>query len=149
MAKPFVPMFKQNFRTIGVLSKAFYEKYGEEALPIISKVMSMAGAEGAEMAKHKLKGKGMKDVGEIFKMFEILLDVPLEMVELSDETIHYKHPPPCMNGLEGTSKELCEALCPARGAAMVSTVLEEEVGVEVVKCVAAGDEYCEVIYSKK
>jgi len=147
LAKAFTPMILHNFRTMGALSRAFYEKYGDEALPVISEVMGEAGVKGAKIAQSRLKGEGMKAVGELFKMYE-MFDMPIEIIELTDDMIHFKHPPPCPFGLEGTSKKLCKAV-ETRGEKMVSMILGEEVKTKVLKCVAAGDEYCEVIYAKK
>ena len=147
LAKPFTPMILHNFRTIGALCRAFYEKYGDEALPVISKVTGEAGVEGAKMAQSKLKGKGMRAVAELFKMYE-MFDLPIEIIDLTDDMIHFKHTTPCPFGLEGTAKELCKAV-ESRGEKMVSTLLGEEVEAKVLKCVAGGDEYCEVIYTKR
>ena len=147
LAKAFTPMILHNFRTMGSLSRAFYEKYGGEALPVISRVMGEAGVEGAKMARSRLKGEGMRAVGELFRMYE-MFDMPVEMIELTDEMIHFRHEPPCPFGLEGSSKELCEAM-EAREEKMISTILGEEVDVKVIKCVAAGDEYCEVLCAKR
>jgi len=147
LAKAFTPMILHNFRTMGSLSRAFYEKYGFEALPIISRVMGEAGVEGAKMARSRLKGEGMRAVGELFKMYE-MFDLPVEIMELTDDLIHFRHAPPCPFGLEGSSKELCEAV-EAREEKMISTILGEEVDVKVIKCVAAGDEYCEVLCAKR
>jgi len=147
LAKAFTLMILHNFRTMGALNRAFYEKYGEDALPIISRVMGEAGVEGAKIAQSKLKGEGMKAVGELFKMYE-MFDLPVEIMELTEDLIHFRHAPPCPFGLEGTAKELCKAV-ETRGERMVSTILGEDAEAKVIKCVAAGDEYCEVIYAKK
>ena len=146
LAKAFTPMILNNFRTMGALSRAFYERYGDEALPIISRVMGEAGVEGAKIAQSRLRGEGMKAVGELFKMYE-MFDLPVEIMELTEEMIHFRHAPPCPFGLEGTSKGLCKAV-EARGERMVSTILGEEAEAKIIKCVAAGDRYCEVIYAK-
>jgi len=132
---------------MGALSRAFYEKYGDEALPVISKVMGEAGVEGAKIAQSRLKGEGMRAVGELFKMYE-MFDLPMEIMELTEDLIHFRHAPPCPFGLEGTAKELCKAV-ETRGERMVSTILGEATEANIIKCVAAGDEYCEVIYAKK
>lgn len=145
LAKAFTPMIKHNFRTMGALSKAFYERYGIEALPIISKVMGEAGIEGAKIAQSKIKSKGMKAVAELFKMYE-MFDMPIEIIELTDDMIHFKHTASCPFGLEETAKELCIAV-ETRGEKMVSALLGEEVEAKVLKCVANGDDYCEVIYA--
>jgi len=99
------------------------------------------------MARSSLKGEGIRAVGELFRMYEIF-DMPVEMIELTDEMIHFRHEPPCPFGLEGSSKEPCEAM-EAREEKMISTILGEEVEVKVIKCIAAGDEYCEVLCAKR
>ena len=147
LARAFTPIILHNFQTMGALCKAFYEEYGDDALPIIAEVMGEAGLEGARMAEERLKGEGMMAVAELFKIYE-MFDMPIEVIKLTEEQMHYRHPPPCPFGLEGTSKELCKAV-ETRGDKMVSAILGEDIEVEVVKCVAAGDEYCEVIYRRK
>jgi len=91
--------------------------------------------------------KDMKDVGELFKMMDSMMEMGMEIIELSDDAIHFKVPR-CMLGIEGTSKELCEAMMTS-DAKMVSTLLGQEVEMKIVKSVAAGDKECEVIFSKK
>ena len=56
--------------------------------------------------------------------------------------------PKCILGIEGTSKELCEAMMTS-DTSMVSALLGQEVETKILKSVAAGDKECEVIFSKK
>ena len=145
-AKAFAPILKQFFSNIGNLGKAFYEKYGDEALPVISEVMGKNGVAMAEMSKPMLKGEGMKAVREAFGTFE-MFDMGLEVLEVSDDTFHFKIAP-CPLCLEGTSRELCEAMMTS-DKKMVETIIGQEVEMEIPKSVAVGDEYCEVHYKKK
>jgi hypothetical protein len=149
LAKEFAPMIKLDFRTIGALSKAFYKKYGDEALPIIAEVMGGYGAESAKMAQNRLKGKGMKMVGELFGMYE-MLDIfkTMEIIELSDDVMHMKSSP-CPWGLEGATRDLCEIIDKTMWKAVVSTLLGQESEVKILRTVATGDENCEVICSIK
>jgi predicted hydrocarbon binding protein len=91
--------------------------------------------------------KDMKDVGELFKMMDLTMDLGLELIEVSDDMMHFKMPK-CVLGIEGTSKELCEAMM-ATDTKMLSTLLGQEVEMKILKSVAAGDKECEVIFSKK
>ena len=91
--------------------------------------------------------KGMKDVGELFKMMDSMMQMGMEIIELSEDTIHFTVPQ-CLLGIEGTSKELCEAMM-SSDKKMVSTLLGQEVETKILKSVAAGDKECEVIFSKK
>ena len=136
-------MLKHMYKTLGALSNAFYEKYGKEALPIITKVAAEAGVGSAKIVQKMMPVKGMKDVGELFKMME----AKMEIIQLSDDVLHFKTSQ-CTLGIEGTSKELCEAMMTS-DKKMVSTLIGQEVKVKRPKTMAAGDEYCEVIFSKK
>jgi hypothetical protein len=82
--------------------------------------------------------KSMKGIGEIYKN-------QVEEVNLSDETLHLKMIR-CPMGIEGTSRELCEALM-SWDKGLMSTFLGQEGKIEVLKTVAAGDQICEVIES--
>ena len=143
----FAPMMKHMYAMIGALNKAFYEKYGKEALPIITKVAGESGVESAKIIQQMMPVKDMKGVGELFKMMEMMIGMKMEIIELSDDAIHFKTSQ-CPLGIEGTSRELCEAMMTS-DAKMVGTLLGQEVKMKILKSVAAGDKYCEVIFSKK
>jgi len=135
------------FMGMGALSKAFYERYGKEAIPIITEVMNQGGVEYGKIMQQMTPARGMKAAGEMSKMMDSMMGMEMEIIELSDDVFHFKvsH---CPLGIEGTSKELCEALMTS-DKKMFSTFLGKEVEMKILKSVAAGDEKCEVIYSKK
>ncbi|MCW4037460.1 MAG: hypothetical protein NWF13_01860 [Candidatus Bathyarchaeota archaeon] len=91
--------------------------------------------------------KNMEDVGELFKMMETMMDMKMEIIELSDDMIHFKTST-CPMGIEGASKELCEAMMTS-DKMMLSTLLGQEMESKITESVAAGDECCEVIISVK
>jgi predicted hydrocarbon binding protein len=134
-------MWKVSWMGMGELCKAFYKKYGEEALPIITEVMGQAGGELSKSLQQMMPGKSIKAIGEMYKKMGV------EVLTLSDETLHFKMRQ-CPMGIEGTSKELCEAMM-NWDKGMMSSFLGQEAEVKVVKTVAAGDKMCEVIESKK
>ncbi len=146
-AKGFRPMMRNSYLIIGDLSKAFYEKDGKAALPIIAEIASNGGARQAEIIRKMMPVKDMKGVGELFKMMDATMEIGMEVIEISDDRIHFKNPG-CILGLEGTSKELCDATMNMERK-MLSTLLGKEVETEIVKSVAAGDKECEVIFSIK
>jgi hypothetical protein len=145
--KGFAAMMKQMFMGMGALSKAFYRKYGKEALPIITEVSSQGGVGYGKIMQQMTPARGMKAVGESFKMMGSMMGMETEIMELSDNTLHFKTPR-CLLGIEGTSKELCEAMMNS-DKNMVGTFLGQEVDMKILKSVAAGDKECEVIFSKK
>jgi len=147
VAKRFRPMMEHMFVMSGDLCRAFYEKNRKEALPIITEISRKSGAERAEIMQKMMPVKDMKDVGELFKMMDSMMEMGMEIIELSDDAIHFKMPK-CILGIEGTSKELCEAMM-VSDTKMVSTLLGQEVEMKILKSIAAGDKQCEVIFSKK
>ncbi len=141
-------MVKMLMMGMGALSKAFYERYGKEALPIITEVMSQGGVESGKLMQAMAPVKDMAGFSEMFKRIAAMIGAETETIELSDDVFHFKSSSPCPMGLEGTSKELCEALMTA-DQKMLSTFLGQEVDMKVLKAVAGGDKECELIFSKK
>ena len=80
-------------------------------------------------------------------MMGMMMEMGIEIVELTGDAIHLKIPK-CVLGIEGTSKELCEAMM-ATDTTLLHTLLGQEVETKIIKSVAAGDKNCEVIFSKK
>ena len=146
-AKGFRPMMKNMYVTMGDLCKAFYNKNGKEAIPIITEVMSKSGVREAEIIQKMMPVKDMKDVGELFKMVDQMMEMGMEVIEISENVVHYKQPT-CVMGLGGTGKELCEAVM-TTDTKMMSTLLGQEMETKIIKSIAAGDKECEVIFSKK
>ena len=143
----FGPMMRHMFAGLGALSRAFYDKCGDEALPIITEGARKNGVGQAEIMQKMMPVKSMKDIGEMLKMMGGMMGMEMEIVELSDDTLHFKGPK-CMLGLEGTSRGLCEAMMNS-DKSMMSTLLGREVDMKILKSVAAGDKECEVIFSSK
>jgi len=140
-------MIKHVLAMQGALSKAFYEKYGKGAAPIIAEIMGQSGVGSAKIVRKMMPVKGMKDVGEMFKMMGPLMEYGMEVGEVTDEEVHIQVSQ-CPFGLEGTSKELCEAVM-THDAKTVSIFLGQEVETKILKSIAAGDEKCEVIFARK
>jgi len=140
-------MIKHALAMQGDLSKVFYEKYGRAATPIIAEIMGQSGAGSAEIVRKMMPVKSMKDVSEIFKMMRPLMELGMEIGEVTDEEVHIQVAK-CPFGLEGTSKELCEAVM-THDAKTVSIFLGQEVETKILKSIAAGDEKCQVIFATK
>lgn len=140
-------MMKHNYAMWGALCKAFYEKDGKEAIPIITEVSGKSGVGSAEITQKMMPVKDMKDAGEMYKMMDSMMEIGTEIIELTDDKIHFKVPK-CIVGIEGTSRELCEAMMTA-DAKMLSTLLGQEIEMKILKSIAAGDKECEVVFSKK
>jgi hypothetical protein len=144
--KSFGPMMKLMYNAIGDLSSAFYTKYGEDALPTIAAVSSKYGVDSAGLVSKIMPVKNMKDVGEMYNMSFAMLGEKVEITESSNDVLHFKVPQ-CPMAIQGTSQKLCDALMNV-DKKMVSTLLGQEINIKILKSVAAGDKYCELIYSK-
>lgn len=141
------PMMEDLLARFGALGKAFYDKYGKEALPLIAEVMGKGGVDSAQVMLKMMPIKGMKEAGQLFVKVGAPMDTGMEIIELTDDTFHFKLSR-CLFCLDGAGQELCEAMM-ASDARMMSTVLGQEMKMDIVKSVAAGDGMCEVIFSKK
>jgi predicted hydrocarbon binding protein len=103
--------------------------------------MGQAGGELGKSLQTMMPVKSIKAIGEMYQKMGV------EIVNLSDDTLHFKMTQ-CPMGIEGTSKELCEAMM-NWDKGMISTFLGQEGKVNILKTIAAGDRMCEVIESKK
>jgi predicted hydrocarbon binding protein len=146
-AKSFGPMMKLMYNMVGDLCSAFYKKYGKDALPTISAVSAKYGAPNAKLVQKMMPIKNMKDIAEMYKMMFTMIGEKMEIVKVSDDTLHFKVST-CPMCIQGTSQELCEAMM-TTDKKMVATLLDQQINIKVPKSVAAGDKYCEVIFSKK
>ena len=146
-AKSFGPMMKLMYNMVGDLGSAFYKKYGKDALPTIAAVSAKYGAPYAKIVQKMMPVKSMKDIGEMYKMMFGMIEEKMEIVKVSDDILHFKVST-CPMCIQGTSQELCEAMMNT-DKKMVSTLLGQQINIKVPKSVAAGDKYCEVIFSKK
>ena len=140
-------MMQSMMMGMGALSKSFYEKYGDEALPIITDVMTKRGEESGKLMQQMLPARDMNAVAGAFKMMEPMLGGAMEVVESSDNAFRIRMSR-CPLGAEGTSKELCEALM-SNDANMVGSALGQKVEMKIIKSVAVGDKVCEIIFSIK
>lgn len=141
------PMTKIMMMGLGGLSKAFYNRYGDDALPIITEVMSQGGAETGKLMKEMAPVKDMQGFSETFKMMAAMLGADIETVELSDDKFRFKAFR-CPLGIDGTSKGLCEAIM-THDAKMASALLGQEMELNVIKAIAAGDKECDVVFTIK
>jgi predicted hydrocarbon binding protein len=141
------PMMQLMFMGMGALGKAFYEKDGKEALPIITEVSRKGGEEYGKMMQQMAPSGDMKGMAEVFKMMGQMMDMGAEAVEVSDDTFHFKVKK-CPLHIEGTDIDLCEAMMNS-DRQMISTALGKEVEMKIPQSIAAGDEVCEIIFSVK
>ncbi|TFG10100.1 MAG: GTP-binding protein [Promethearchaeota archaeon] len=129
----------------GLLIKEVYNRFGKEALPIISKVLRQQGRAIGLKVKNKLADHSLTSVAETF--ISNWDPTMIEAVEISDNTFHIKGFG-CPFGLENTSRELCEAVMEIDHE-YFRTAVSDKIELAIEKSVAAGDSCCDTIYRLK
>ena len=127
----------------GLLIKAFYEKFGKEALPLIAEVCKKQGHALGLKIKQKVSDNRLSTVANAFSKSYNPDDI--NVVEISDIKFQIQGTK-CPFGLENTSRELCEAVMEI-DAEYFRTAVSMDLKLKVIKTVAAGDKYCDTIYS--
>ncbi|MHA1648706.1 MAG: hypothetical protein ACTSYB_00825 [Candidatus Helarchaeota archaeon] len=127
----------------GLLIKAFYAKFGQEALPIIKEVLRAQGRALGLKIKKKLPNNKLSTIAKAFsKSFD---PASVKVVSISDRKFHIQGTK-CPFGLENTSRELCEAVMEI-DREYFFTATDGKTKLEILKTVAAGDPLCDTIYT--
>lgn len=126
----------------GLLIKAIYERFGQEALPIIKDICARQGFSLGLKIKDKLPDNKLSTVAAAFtKSFDQNL---VKVISVSDESFHIRGTK-CPFGLENTSRELCEAVM-SIDREYFRAAVSEKIDLKINKTVAAGDDYCDTSY---
>ncbi len=128
---------------LALLSRRIYRKYGAEVLPVISEVWSKLGVAVGNRYRGELPSPNLKAIAEAFFGGVVARG---EVFEVSEDRVHGRSYDSCALGLDNTSRELCQAMM-SLDKAVMETVTGRQVNMEILSSRAAGDEYCEVIYS--
>ena len=129
----------------GLLIKAIYKKFGEEALPIITKVLKKQGKSLGLKIKKKLPKNNLTSVAKAFsKSFDQNF---VKVISISDEKFQIRGTK-CPFGLENTSRALCEAVM-AIDHEYFREAVSDKIELKILKTVAAGDPYCDTVYELK
>ena len=130
---------------LALLSRSIYQKFGEEALPLVDEVCHKLGVAAGEHIKEEMSTSGLKAAAEAFIAGAIKRGSPIEVIEISDEKVHVRGYR-CGLGLANTDRKLCEAMM-AIDKAIFETASGRKVKLDIVKTLAAGDPYCDTIYT--
>lgn len=133
------------FENIGRIAKAVDKKFGVEGRNLLRQVMSERGPEIGEQMKPLCPGEDFKSVGTFFAGAVTMFGVENE-VEVKEDEVVVKTPK-CPYRLEGTNRELCEAMM-TFDIRIVET-MGPNVTMEIVKTVAVGDPQCKLSIKPK
>ena len=127
----------------GLLIKAIYKQFGKQALPIIKDVLRIQGRALGLKMKQKLPDTKLSTIANAFtKSWDPKV---VKIVTLSDEKFQIQGNR-CPFGLENTSRELCEAVMEI-DSEYFFTASDGKTRLAIVKTVAAGDPFCDTIYT--
>ena len=134
-------------RALAKLSRTVYEKFGEEALPLVTEVWRDMGRKaGARISKKKGINSFREGAEDHVEMVMGYGDV-YEVCEVSDDTYFARTRPgtPCEVGLEDAGEPACHA-CMAVNKAQLETICGSSVDMIITRSRAMGDDSCEVKY---
>lgn len=126
---------------ICALSIAFFNKYGDEALPVIRNVLNTHVPYNSPQIR-ELQGKGMKGFADLLNAFGV------DVKTSTDDIVHFITGGVCQFGLYDTDRRLCEAMM-IFDEKLVETIVGQDVSMEILRTVSAGDKCCEVKFSLK
>lgn len=126
----------------GMLIKAFYEKFGAKAIPIIKEQCQKQGRALGLRIKRKLPDRKLSTVAKAFsKSFD---QNSIRIIKISDDLFHIQGTK-CPFGLENTSRELCEAVMKIDHE-YFRTAVNDKIELEIKETVAEGKSICDTIY---
>lgn len=132
---------------LALLSLLFYEKYGDEALPLIGKVCRKLGRAIGNQMRKNLDSFDLKSVGNAFLEGARRRKNPVTLLELTEKRIRVKGER-CALGLAGAGRPICEAMM-NMDIGLFEAATGEEIDLSILKTVAAGDECCDVMFALK
>ncbi|MFX1445846.1 MAG: L-2-amino-thiazoline-4-carboxylic acid hydrolase [Promethearchaeota archaeon] len=129
----------------GMLIKAFYEKFGKEALPIVKEILRKQGRALGLKIKNKLPDNKLSTVARAFsKSYDPNL---VKVIRIADDIFQIQGSQ-CPFGLENTSRELCEAVMEIDHE-YFRTAVSDKITLSINKTVAEGESCCDTIYELK
>jgi len=132
---------------LALLSRMVYTKYGEEVLPLIGEVCRKLGKTIGNQMRKDLSSFDLKSVGNAFLEGARRRKSPVTLLELTEKRIRIKGEQ-CGLGLAGAGRPICEAMM-NMDIGIFEEATGEEIVLSILKTVAAGDGYCDVMFTLK
>lgn len=129
----------------GLLIKAIYDRFGEEALSLIQDSCGKQGKALGGKIKKKLSDHSLSTVATAFsKSFD---PSSINIITSTNKMFRVQGSN-CPFGLEGTSRQLCEAVMTI-DLEYFKTAVSDRVTMEITQTVADGDSLCETVFELK
>jgi len=129
--------------TFGVLCSEFYDRVGEKAAEIIMRVCYQRGLTlGKGLGK---KGeKSFEDAVELFVAASEKTKTPAQLISLEKNAAVFQGNG-CPLGLKGRGRAICEMMM-SLDRGIIEEASGQKVKIKVIKTMAAGDDFCEVLF---
>lgn len=134
------------YQALALMSRLFYEKFGEEALPIIREVWYRMGLASGERFKEKVTSFDFKSAAEYLNERNKQMG-EMESSRITEDFYHIVSPSGfcCDVGLENAGRPICEAVMWINKGQFKS-ICGCDVEMNIVRSKATGSDCCEIIY---
>ena len=134
------------YQALSLMSRLFYEKFGDDAIPIIRDVWYKMGLASGERLKEKLSTCDFKSAASLFGEMGKKSGVT-GTYQISDKLCHIttESGSSCDVGLENTDRSICEAVMSVNQGQFKS-ICGYDVEMNIVRSRATGANCCEIIY---
>lgn len=139
-AKPNIGRPTTHMEVEGELCKLFYNKFGKEALPLITRAFRDWGLVLGERLKAKIPQADFKTAVEAYLKPVMDREPPPEIISSSEDKVELKVYT-CPFALKDAGQELCEAMM-AMDRAILESIIGDDAEMELPRSVAAGDDHC-------
>lgn len=129
--------------TFGVLCSEFYDRVGEKAAEIIMRVCYQRGLTlGKGLGK---KGeRSFEDAVKLFVAASEKTKTPAQLISLERNAAVFRGNG-CPLGLKGRGRAICEMMM-SLDRGIIEEASGQKVKIKVIKTIAAGDDFCEVLF---
>jgi predicted hydrocarbon binding protein len=134
------------YQALALMSRLFYEKFGEEALPIIRDVWYRMGLASGELFKKKMINFDFKSAATHINERNKQIG-EMETCLISEDLYHIATPCGfcCDVGLENAGRPICEAVM-SINKGQFKSICGFDVEMNILQSKATGSDRCEIMY---
>lgn len=135
-----------SYQALALMTRLFYERLGEDTIPIIREVWYEMGLAAGEKLKEKLPNHDFKSAASAFKEQSERVGT-MGTCEVSNKLYHVISKPGCGCGvgLENAGRSICEAVMSVRQG-QFKAICGYDVKMNIIRSYAVGDNCCEITY---
>ncbi|MEN6330839.1 MAG: hypothetical protein ABFD57_02500 [Smithella sp.] len=134
------------YQALALMSRLFYKKFGDAALPIIRDVWYQMGLDSGERFKKKMDNYDFKSAAGYINDRNKQMG-EMETCRVTDKLYHIASPSGfcCDVGLENAGRPICEAVM-SINKGQFKAICGFDVEMNIVRSRATGSDRCEIIY---